>query len=288
MIIDSGRSRKIVICVLLTALLLCVAGVTAAPKVPAPPQPAQSINDLAGLLNEETRQELETIGAEIWEQTKADVVLVTVPSLDGVSIEEYALTLFRNWGLGDKDKNNGVLLLVDKERLLQGQPGKVRIEVGYGLEGAIPDGKAGRILDEMVLPLWEQKDYNGGIRAGYMALVAAVGNEYGIDLGANTKLAPAVEYTSTNSGGFMSFILAVLPIMIFFVVFLVTASLRRRYRRYPWWWSAFGGPRRGPFDDDFFGGGGGTHGGFGGFGGGGFSGRGGFGGGSSGGGGASR
>ncbi|NLG87299.1 MAG: TPM domain-containing protein, partial [Firmicutes bacterium] len=222
-IINRRCQRKIIgIYVLAAVVLLCAISieVAAAPKVPDPPRPARLINDLAGLLDEETRTELETIGREIWEQTKADVVLVTVPSLDGASIEEYALTLFRRWGLGDKDKNNGVLLLVDKERLLQGQPGKVRIEVGYGLEGAIPDGKAGRILDEMVLPLWEQQEYAAGIRAGYLALVAAVAAEYGIDLNTNTKLAPVVEYATFDPGGFASFVLGVLPIIILFVIFL--------------------------------------------------------------------
>ncbi|MGI6130174.1 MAG: TPM domain-containing protein, partial [bacterium] len=252
-----------------------------------------------GLLDEETRQELEILGAEIWEQTQADVVLVTVPSLDGASIEEYALTLFRSWGLGDKEKNNGILLLVDKERLLEGQSGKVRIEVGYGLEGAIPDGKAGRILDEMVLPLWEQEDFSGGIKAGYMALLAAVADEYEIDLDANNKLASLVNYNTsqaTSIGGF--FVLWFIVVMFVVISSIVVSSMRysRRYRRFPWWWIIFGSSRRGPRGpfDDFFGGGSSSSGGFGGFGGfrggggGGFPGRGGFGGGSSGGGGASR
>jgi uncharacterized protein len=296
----SRKCRRTIVSmyVLAAILMLCVASVAAAPKVPEPPRPVRSVNDLAGLLDEETRQELEILGAEIWEQTKADVVLVTVPTLDGASIEEYALTLFRSWGLGDKEQNNGVLLLVDKERLLQGQPGKVRIEVGYGLEGAIPDGKAGRILDEMVLPLWEQQDFSGGIKAGYMALLAAVANEYEIDLEANNKLASVAQYNTsqdTFSGGF--FVLWFIVVM-FVILSSIIATLMRSSRRYRHflWWIALGSSRRrprGPFDD-FFGGGGSSSGGFGGFGGfrggggGGFPGRGGFGGGSSGGGGASR
>lgn len=290
---QGNKARRVTLCVVVMVLLGTISvTLTAAPKVPDPPQPAKSVNDFADLLGEETKRELEAAGLEIWEQTKADVVLVTVPSLGGSTIEDYALALFRHWGLGDNEKNNGVLLLVDKERLLQGQPGKVRIEVGYGLEGAIPDGKAGRILDEMVLPLWDEQEYDAGIRAGYLALVAAVANEYGVDLEANPKLVPAGEYVQLDPG-FNSLVLILLPLLILFVIFIILFWRGRNYRRfrYPWWWSGFDNHRRGPFDDFF--GGGGSGGGFGGFGGGfgsggGFSGRGGFGGGSSGGGGASR
>jgi len=253
--------------------------VQAAPKVPAPPEPARSVNDFAGLLGPTAEQELEAIGHEIWKQTGADVVIVTVPSLDGFSIEEYALTLFRSWGLGDKEKNNGVLFLVDKERLLGGQPGKVRIEVGYGLEGAIPDGKAGRILDELVLPPWEQGEYETGIKAGYQALVAAVAAEYEVELEDNPRLVQVKEYAMTDSSS--AKVYSLLPVIFLFLIILA-ALFSRRFRRLAWWGTVLNRhPRRpqGPFDD-FFGGSGG-------FGGGGF-GRGGFGGGSSGGGGASR
>ncbi|NLL18707.1 MAG: TPM domain-containing protein, partial [Clostridia bacterium] len=88
---------------------------------------------------------MEGVALALKKASGADLVVVTVENLGGYTIEEYALELFRRWGLGDKEKNNGVLLLVNKENVLTGQSGRVRIEVGYGLEGAIPDGKAGRI-----------------------------------------------------------------------------------------------------------------------------------------------
>ena len=82
-------------------------------------------------------------------RTKTQVVVLTVPTLDGESIEDYGLSVLREWGIGDKKENNGVLLLVaTKDR-------KSRIEVGYGLEGVLPDGLTGRIQDQYMLPaLW--------------------------------------------------------------------------------------------------------------------------------------
>jgi uncharacterized protein len=286
----TSRQARFITFLVLMAVSITVVNTTlaAAPKIPPAPRPAKSINDFANILGQETSLELEELGAKVWERTGSDVVLVTVPTLDGASIEEYALALFRGWGLGDKEKNSGVLLLVDKERLMQEKSGKVRIEVGYGLEGAIPDGKAGRILDEMVLPLWEERDYDGGIKAGYMALLAAVATEYGIDLEADGELTALIDYDASSvpfTPGFFTLWLAILLIII--IISLIGAFLRRhnRYQGFPWLRPIFN-PRsrrpRSPFDD-FFGGGP-----SGGFGGGGFSGRGGFGGGSSGGGGASR
>lgn len=246
------------------AILACLPAAGIAPLPPRPPA-ATFVNDFAGLLDPGTKSELESIGRALDAETGAEIVVVTVPSLGGVPIEDYALELFRTWGLGDREKNNGVLLLVDKERLLNGQSGKVRIEVGYGLEGAIPDGKAGRILDEKVLPFWQEGKYAEGIRAGYLALAAAVAEEYGVDLGADRTLNVLTDYrlTANVSEGFAW---EILPLLIFLFIFLAGGMGRRR--RGFWYWGGFGG------------------GGFGGFGGGGFGG--GFGGGSSGGGGASR
>ena len=89
---------------------------------------------------------MQKIAKAIDDRTKAQVVVVTVNDLSRMEIEEYALNLFRNWGIGDREKNNGVLILVNKESLIANQRGRIRIEVGYGLEGAITDGKAGAIL----------------------------------------------------------------------------------------------------------------------------------------------
>ena len=106
--------------------------------------------------------------------------VVTVPTLDDRPISEYANELFRTWGIGDKQLNNGVLLLISKE------PRKLRIEVGYGLEGALPDGLTGQIRDEQIVPALKKNDYDEGVLQGYEALVAEVQKEYNVTLDTQT------------------------------------------------------------------------------------------------------
>ena len=102
------------------------------------PRPSGHVNDFAGVLTADDRAYLENFLRSVERDTTAEVVVVTVTSLDGMTIEEYANRLFADWGIGTKARDNGVLLLVaPAER-------QVRIEVGYGLEGSLPDGLAGR------------------------------------------------------------------------------------------------------------------------------------------------
>ncbi|MFQ5762753.1 MAG: TPM domain-containing protein, partial [Candidatus Bathyarchaeia archaeon] len=105
-------------------LLICLS----AAKADIPPQPEGYVSDFAGVLTESTRNELENQISQIERQTSAEIAVVTVPSLEGRNVDEYAVSLFDKWRIGKKEKENGVRLLV--------APGerKVRIEVGYGLE----------------------------------------------------------------------------------------------------------------------------------------------------------
>ena len=100
------------------------------------------------------------------------VVVVTVPNLQGYSIEEYGYNLGRTWGIGQKDKNNGVLLIVAK------QERKVRIEVGYGLEGELTDAIASNIIHAVILPSFKRGDYNAGISLGTTAILETLGGKY--------------------------------------------------------------------------------------------------------------
>ena len=139
------------------------------------------VNDYADVLSSETEQYIINTNVNLQEQTGAQVVVVTITSLDGKSIEEYATELFRNFGIGDKEKNNGVLLLCTTgER-------EFRIEVGYGLEGALPDGKTGRIQDQYIIPYLKQDNYNDGILNGYNAVLETVSEEYGVTIDNQAK-----------------------------------------------------------------------------------------------------
>lgn len=149
-----------------------------------PPKPAEfnCVFDYGNMLKPEEAQLIRIAGNYIRAKSKAELVVVTVESLDGMVLEDYAHELFNTWGIGDKEKNNGVLLLVNKETTLAGTSGRVRIEVGYGLEGALPDSVCGRILDEKTLPAWDEKEYGRGIVDGYMELVRRTAMEYTLDM----------------------------------------------------------------------------------------------------------
>lgn len=125
--------------------------------------------DFASVINSADRAAIErTLGA-LEAQTTADVKVVTIPSLRGGQIDDFANRLFERWGIGKKEKDNGILLLAAIEDR------KVRIEVGYGLEPTLPDAATGRLLDAAVLPAFRRGDYSGGLRAGAEAIAAKLG-----------------------------------------------------------------------------------------------------------------
>lgn len=128
------------------------------------PQPQGYVSDFANLLPPSSQAALEADLAQLEKDTAAEVAVVTVISLDGDTIEGYAAGLFEAWGIGKKDQDNGVLFIVAlSER-------KARIEVGYGLEPVITDGRAGRILDDRVIPQFKNGDYSTGILQGAAAI----------------------------------------------------------------------------------------------------------------------
>jgi uncharacterized protein len=122
------------------------------------------VNDFAGLLTLGTRTSLETELTQFHQDYGAEVAVVTINTLSGDTIEDYAVRLFEAWGIGQKDKDNGVLFIISKLEK------KTRIEVGYGLTPIITAGRAGRILDEQVLPSFRQGDYDAGIKQGAAAI----------------------------------------------------------------------------------------------------------------------
>ncbi|MGI6629614.1 MAG: TPM domain-containing protein [Bacillota bacterium] len=137
------------------------------------------VQDFAHLLSPETEARLLAIGEELDKKTTAQLVVVTVSSLDGMPIEDYAIGLFRSWGIGNKEKNNGVLLLIAP------QERQSRIEVGYGLEGALPDGKTGRIQDNYLIPKFQAGDFDEGIYDCYLVLAGIIAEEYQVQLSGN-------------------------------------------------------------------------------------------------------
>ena len=134
------------------------------------------VNDYANLLSEETKQYIINVNAELQSKTGAQIVVVTIPSLEGQSLEEYANELFRKFGIGDKKKNNGLLLLLALKKR------QFRVEVGNGLEGILPDGKTGRIQNEYIIPYLKENNWNEGIKNGFDAFLDVIVDEYQVDI----------------------------------------------------------------------------------------------------------
>ncbi len=151
------------------ALATVVAGAAfAAAPLPAP---SGYINDFAQVMSEGARQNLEAELQDFAASTTNEIAVVTVNSMEGDYIEHYAEQLFQLWGIGDESNDNGVLLLLAIEER------DLRIEVGYGLEGALPDSVAASIIADMT-PLLQNGDYDGAITLGTRAIMAATQGEY--------------------------------------------------------------------------------------------------------------
>lgn len=224
---------------------------------PYPPKPTTNIyvQDFADILTPETEAKLLAIGSELDQKTTAQLAVVTVNSLGEMSIEDYAIGLFRSWGIGSKEKNNGVLLLIaPTER-------QSRIEVGYGLEGTLPDGKTGRIQDQYMIPKFQEGDFNGGVNDCYLVLAGVIADEYEVQLSGDTSVPvnPSAGDVPVQLPGWLIILIAVGIIILIYLDFRFLGGMIT--------WALINSLRRG-------GGGGG--------------GGGGFGGGSSGGGGSSR
>jgi uncharacterized protein len=247
----------------LILLLFILAGVSRAEPV-SQLQPTGYVNDFAHVLNQSTISEIDDICRQIDEKAHAQIALVTVNSLDGSDIESYAVNLFKKWGIGDKASNRGVLILYAI------QDRRARIEVGYGLEPILPDGKVGSFQREAV-PLMRAGDHNGALLLVTERVTDVITQDAGVQL---TKSQPHAHTEQDNQPqpGLSLGTIAVLAI----VFFIVMATPLRSIVFAILFSSLFGGGRG-------YGRGGGWSGG--GFGGGGSFG--GFGGGSSGGGGAS-
>ncbi|MFT8321813.1 MAG: TPM domain-containing protein [Bacillus sp. (in: firmicutes)] len=167
------------------------------------------VQDFANLLNESEKQELNQIGRSIEDQTTAQVAVLTVKTIGDQSIDEYANEAFRQYGLGNREKNNGLLLVIAT------QEKKVRIEVGYGLEGRIPDGKAGRILDEYTLPYLKNQEPNKAITETYKVLANEVYAEYNID--EQQQLKAEKPATAADTNDFPTWIIIIIVIVALFL-----------------------------------------------------------------------
>lgn len=166
--------RKI-ISILSVLWIACVA-MSWAQNIPSPPSPPRLVNDFANIFSATQRAQLEDSLVMFDRTTSTQIAVVTVNSLDGYAPADYALEIQRKWGVGQKDKNNGIVMLI-KPRNANGR-GQVYIAVGFGLEGILPDAKATRIIDREMMPALKQGDYFTAAERGAQALRDAVRGEY--------------------------------------------------------------------------------------------------------------
>ena len=174
---NRGRQLREFLALLLLVMTFLVIGKPSAEAATVLPKPAQReyVVDTAGMVSAEDAAQIAKVGAELRSKTKAEIIVVTVSTLGGTDIESYANELFRSWGIGNAQMNNGVLLLIAKDDRA------FRIEVGYGLEGAITDGYAGSVLDAMKGE-FRKENYSPAILQAYVALVQKAAAEYGVAL----------------------------------------------------------------------------------------------------------
>ncbi len=223
-------------------LMFPLASLHAAPHYP---RPQGYVTDAANILDASTRRQLEQQLSDFEKQTSIQIAVATVPALEGETVDSYAVGLFKEWGIGKKGKDNGVLLLVaPNER-------KVRIEVGYGLESVLPDGLCGQIIREDITPFFRQQRLGDGIMAGIQSIEKVL---QGVPV-------PSESNPRTPQVNFVFLVLLFLLLPPAFRILLVLLGVRNRYSRGPHYYG-------GGFGGGFSGGLGGGGGGFGGFGGG--------------------
>lgn len=154
------------LCLVLLALFCAPAAALDIPK------PDGYVNDTAGILSQTAALKLEQFLRDFEKSDSTQITLLTIPTLDGEVLETYSLKVLESWKIGQKDKDNGALLLIAKAER------KIRIEVGYGLEGRLTDLLAGRIIDNEISPRLKEGDFDNGIIAGVVAIAEAVRGEY--------------------------------------------------------------------------------------------------------------
>lgn len=220
------------------------------------------VNDYTNTLSYDTKSKLTALMSELEKKTTAQVAIVIIDTARPLDIETYAVRLFEKWGIGQKQKNNGVLLIIAvKDRAM-------RIEVGYGLEGAIPDALAKIVIEGYILPPFKKGDFNTGVIKGGVGIAKLVAKEYNIELSELDELPINVPLPEEPSPfkSFVNFFFTLILIILFISLrmgffwwmFLIPGSYRRRGGY--WHGGGFGG-NSGGFGGGFGGFGGGLSGG---------------------------
>jgi len=177
------------------------------------PDPLGYVNDFANILSKNAVNQLETQLSQFEKRTSHEIAVVTIESLQETTIEDFAEQLFQKWGIGKKNYDNGILLLIaPNER-------KLRIEVGYGLEGIMPDLKAKKIINNIIVPEFKNDNYDQGVIAGVEAIEKVIQGE-------------VVDFQEERNRGLDWGTIFVIVFFAFYIGYVLFAVLGRSKR---WW-----------------------------------------------------
>ena len=168
-------------------LFLCLVVGSVSHATSVPEKPLRYVVDLAGIIDDAAENRLNGYLQELEQKTTAQEVILTIPSLEGESIEDFSITIAHDkWKLGQKGKDNGVLLLISqKDR-------KYRIEVGYGLEGVLPDSLVGSLGRNLLVPYFRKGDYSTGIFTAAIAIADKIAEASGVKI----EGMPTIKYST--------------------------------------------------------------------------------------------
>ena len=198
--------RLVIVRIIAAATALLLLGLVAGQAALSFPALTNRVEDDAGILSPATRDTLTSLLAEHEQQTTNQVVVVTLKSLQGASIEQYGYQLGRAWGIGTKAKNNGALLIVSPSTH------DVRIEVGYGLEGLLTDAQSALIIQNVMLPSFRKGDYDGGVMNGTITVLKVLGGHPS----ASVSAPPAADVQPDSGGGHIPIIVIVVILWLLF------------------------------------------------------------------------
>ncbi len=162
----------------------------------AVPSLTARVNDYAGVLSPATRQQLEYVLAELEKSDSTQIAVLIIPSLEGENLEDFSLKVVEKWQLGQKNLDNGALLLIAKNDR------KLRIEVGYGLEGVLTDLKSSRIIRDIITPQFRNGNFDQGVIDGISAMIAVVRGEFSEEQAENSG-----QGSQGDMAGFLLFLL---------------------------------------------------------------------------------
>jgi uncharacterized protein len=188
---------------------------TSATSIPSPDATFYVLDEV-GLLSESSKSTIIATSTDLQAKTKAQIVVVIVQSMNGQSAEDFALNILREWGIGDKELDNGLLILLSIDERIS------RIEVGYGLEGILNDAKTGRFQDSYMIPYFTSGDFDQGILNGYLAFAQEVAKEYNVTLDTNDP----IPYSDQNNAFLNLPEWIIILAIIIFVLIAITMDIR--------------------------------------------------------------